>query len=108
MLILDEPNSALNERETQRLFTILRELSADGDDDALRLAPPRGGLRDRRPDHGDAQRPRRPDPRTARDLTMPEVVEAMVGTHAGELFPPRARRARRRRRPAPTRSSSRA
>ena len=30
VLILDEPNSALNERETERLFAVLRELSADG------------------------------------------------------------------------------
>ena len=30
VLILDEPNSALNERETTRLFAILRELSASG------------------------------------------------------------------------------
>jgi len=30
VLILDEPNSALNDRETQRLFTILRELAAEG------------------------------------------------------------------------------
>ncbi len=30
VLILDEPNSALNEAETRRLFGILRELSADG------------------------------------------------------------------------------
>jgi len=30
LLILDEPNSALNERESERLFGVLRELSADG------------------------------------------------------------------------------
>ena len=30
VLILDEPNSALNERETRRLFAILRELAAEG------------------------------------------------------------------------------
>ena len=30
LLILDEPNSALNERETERLFAVLRELRADG------------------------------------------------------------------------------
>ena len=30
VLILDEPNSALNDRETRRLFTILRELVAEG------------------------------------------------------------------------------
>jgi ABC-type sugar transport system ATPase subunit len=30
VLIMDEPNSALNEHETQRLFAILRDLSAEG------------------------------------------------------------------------------
>ena len=30
VLILDEPNSALNDRETQRLFAILRELAGEG------------------------------------------------------------------------------
>ena len=30
LLILDEPNSALNERETERLFAVLRELRARG------------------------------------------------------------------------------
>src|SRR2546421_654076 len=30
LLILDEPNSALSERETQRLFAILRDLAAGG------------------------------------------------------------------------------
>ena len=63
VLILDEPNSALNERETRRLFAILRELAGRGHHGALRLAPARGGLRDRRPRHGDAQRARDPDPR---------------------------------------------
>ena len=54
VLILDEPNSALNDRETQRLFTILRELAADGHHRAVRLAPAGGGLLDRRPGDGDA------------------------------------------------------
>ena len=30
LLILDEPNSALNERETQRLFDVLRQLNRRG------------------------------------------------------------------------------
>ena len=61
VLILDEPNSALNDRETQRLFAILRELAADGHHGAVRLAPPRGGVLDRRPGDGDARRARGPD-----------------------------------------------
>ena len=94
VLILDEPNSALNERETQRLFTILRELSAGGDDDPLRLPPARGGLRDRRPHHGHAQRRARARPRTARRPRCRDVVEAMVGTSPAELFPERPSRRR--------------
>ena len=30
MLILDEPNSALNKRETERFFAVLRQLRARG------------------------------------------------------------------------------
>ena len=30
LLILDEPNSALNERETERLFAVLRQLRRRG------------------------------------------------------------------------------
>ena len=75
LLILDEPNSALNERETERLFAVLRELRRRGHHDALRVAPARGGVRDRRPHHGDAQRPRRADPGRRRDLTIPEVID---------------------------------
>ena len=54
VLILDEPNSALNDRETRRLFTILRELAGAGHHRALRLAPAGGGLRDRRSGDRDA------------------------------------------------------
>ena len=60
-----------------------------GDHRAVRVAPPRGGLRDRRPGDGDARRAGDPDPRHAPTLTIPEVVEAMVGTKQDELFPAR-------------------
>ena len=103
VLILDEPNSALNDRETQRLFAILRELAAEGItvlyvshrlEEVFEIADRVTVMRDGR----------EVLTRATRDLTMPEVVEAMVGTKQDELFPTRGRgrrrwtvRARRRR-----------
>ena len=89
VLILDEPNSALNERETSRLFAILRELSRDGItiiyvshrleevfEIADRISVMRNG--------GIVLTVDRPA------ATMARIVEAMVGTTPAELFPPRA------------------
>ncbi len=91
VLILDEPNSALNERETQRLFGILRELSAGGItviyvshrleevfDIADRITVMRNG--------GIVMTVNRTE------TTIGQVVEAMVGTSPAELFPARTRR----------------
>ena len=88
VLILDEPNSALNERETRRLFAVLRELSGDGITIiyvshrleevfaiADRITVMRNGAIVVTSD------------RTA--TTIGRVVEAMVGTSPTELFPPR-------------------
>ncbi len=91
LLILDEPNSALNEGETARLFSVLRDLVASGitmlyvshrleevSAIADRITVMRNGrlvwTRDRA------------------DCTIPMVVEAMVGTSERELYPPRRRR----------------
>jgi ABC-type sugar transport system ATPase subunit len=91
VLILDEPNSALNERETGRLFAVLRELSADGItiiyvshrleevfEIADRITVMRNGAVVTTVDRAEA--------------TMGGVVEAMVGASPAELFPPRAPR----------------
>jgi ribose transport system ATP-binding protein len=88
VLILDEPNSALNERETQRLFTVLRELSADGItivyvshrleevfEIADRITVMRNGAIVTTADRA--------------ATTIGRVVEAMVGTSPAALFPPR-------------------
>jgi ribose transport system ATP-binding protein len=90
VLILDEPNSALNERETRRLFAILRELSRDGItiiyvshrleevfEIADRISVMRNGTIVLTVDRPAA--------------TMARIVEAMVGTAPAQLFPPRAR-----------------
>ncbi|MEA2577221.1 MAG: ribose transport system ATP-binding protein, partial [Chloroflexota bacterium] len=88
VLILDEPNSALNERETRRLFTILRELSAGAMtiiyvshrleevfDIADRITVLRNGALVITQDRA--------------ATTIQHVVEAMVGTSPAALFPQR-------------------
>jgi ribose transport system ATP-binding protein len=88
VLILDEPNSALNERETRRLFGILSELSADRItiiyvshrleevfDIADRISVIRNGSLVLTTDRA--------------ATTIGRVVEAMVGTSPAALFPPR-------------------
>jgi ABC-type sugar transport system ATPase subunit len=92
VLILDEPNSALNERETTRLFAILRELSAAGItilyvshrlEEVFSIA-----------DHITVVRNGRVVLDCARaDTTISEVVRAMIGTAQETLFPPRATKA---------------
>ena len=88
VLILDEPNSALNEAETKRLFSILRELSADGItiiyvshrlEEVLQIA-----------DRITVMRNGRVVMTVERAAaTMAEIVKAMVGIDPDALFPPR-------------------
>jgi ABC-type sugar transport system ATPase subunit len=89
VLILDEPNSALNDRETQRLFAILRELAAAGItvlyvshrlEEVFQIADRVTVMRDGREILT----------RDTNQLTIPTVVEAMVGSKQEELFPPRS------------------
>jgi len=87
LLILDEPNSALNRAETERLFMVLEGLRAQGItilyvshrleevftiSDAITIT--RNGS----------------DTRTARtaELTIPEVIEGMIGQRREAMFPP--------------------
>ncbi|MBL8579938.1 MAG: sugar ABC transporter ATP-binding protein [Mesorhizobium sp.] len=87
LLILDEPNSALNSRETERLFGVLRRLRAGGITMLYvshrleevfsicdRITITRNG-RDVRTD----------DTST---LTIPAVIEGMIGRQREDLFPP--------------------
>jgi ribose transport system ATP-binding protein len=88
LLILDEPNSALNEQETARLFAILQrlrerkitilyvshrleEVFAIAD----RVTVTRNG--------------RELFTKDRAGLSIPEVIEGMIGTHQEALFPPR-------------------
>ena len=87
LLILDEPNSALNERETRRLFAVLRQLRERGStmlyvshrlEEILaisdRVTVTRNGK-----DVSTHDR---------KELTIREVIDAMIGSHQEELFPP--------------------
>ena len=87
LLILDEPNSALNERETERLFVILRQLRDRGVtmlyvshrlEEVFAISDRVTIIRNGR----DVL-----TRETAR-LTMPEVIEGMIGVQQDALFPP--------------------
>ena len=88
LLILDEPNSALNERETQRLFAVLRQLRSRGTTMLYvshrleevfsisdRITITRNG--------------RDVTTRAREQLTMAEVIDGMIGSHQEDLFPPK-------------------
>jgi ABC-type sugar transport system ATPase subunit len=86
VLILDEPNSALNERETQRLFAILRDLATEGVtmiyvshrlEEVLAISDRVTVMRNGR----------HVWTRDRLALTIPQVVEAMVGGRQAEMFP---------------------
>ena len=87
LLILDEPNSALNERETRRLFDVLRQLNRRGITILYvshrleevfsicnRVTVTRNGRDVLTKDRA--------------DLTIPEVIEEMIGAPQTALFPP--------------------
>jgi ABC-type sugar transport system ATPase subunit len=93
LLILDEPNSALNERETRRLFDVLRQLNRRGITILYvshrleevfsvcnRVTVTRKGRDVLTKDRA--------------DLTIPEVIEGMIGAPPTALFPPHFRAAR--------------
>ena len=56
ILILDEPTAALSDVEIEKVMTVVRSLAARRPIDHLRHAPPRRGVRDRRPRHDLPQR----------------------------------------------------
>ncbi|MET2827962.1 sugar ABC transporter ATP-binding protein [Mesorhizobium shangrilense] len=87
LLILDEPNSALNQRETERLFTVLKGLRANGIT-MLYVS--------HRLEEVFAISDRVTITRNGRDvltkdrseLTIPQVIEGMIGQQREALFPP--------------------
>jgi ribose transport system ATP-binding protein len=87
LLILDEPNSALNKRETERLFDVLRQLRARGNT-MLYVS--------HRLEEVFAISDRVTITRNGRDvltkdraaLTIPDVIEGMIGAQHEALFPP--------------------
>ena len=91
LLILDEPNSALNEGESERLFEVLRELRASGVtmlyvshrlEEVFAIADRITVMRNGRLAFT----------RDRADLSMADVVKGMVGSAQEELFPSRAER----------------
>jgi len=87
LLILDEPNSALNRAETERLFKVLEGLRAQGItilyvshrlEEVFAISDRITITRNGR------------DTRTARtaELTIPQVIEGMIGQHREAMFPP--------------------
>lgn len=88
LLILDEPNSALNEQETQRLFVVLRQLVESGTtviyvshrlEEVFQIADRITVMRNGRLVWT----------KDRSQTSVPEVVNAMVGMGIGDLFPPR-------------------
>ncbi|CAN5370830.1 sugar ABC transporter ATP-binding protein [soil metagenome] len=88
VVILDEPNSALNDAETRRLFSILRQLVTRDIailyvshrlEEVFEIADAVTVMRNGRPVLS----------RPVTELHMAEVIRAMVGRDQGELFPPR-------------------
>ncbi|CAN5674533.1 sugar ABC transporter ATP-binding protein [soil metagenome] len=86
LLILDEPNSALNERESARLFVVLRDLREAGNtilyvshrlEEVFAIADRITVMRNGRLVFT----------RDRAGLSMPDVVQGMVGAAQAELFP---------------------
>jgi inositol transport system ATP-binding protein len=87
LIVMDEPTSALSEKETQRLFAIVRDLKASGIStifvthrlaEVLQICDRVTVLRDGRPS-GNAE---------IAGLTIDSIIRMMVGRSAAELFKP--------------------
>jgi ribose transport system ATP-binding protein len=88
LLILDEPNSALNERETERLFVVLRQLRAR--DITMLYVSHRLEEVFAISDCVTVTRNGRDVlTRDRASLTISEVIEGMIGQQREALFPPR-------------------
>jgi len=87
LLILDEPNSALNQRETERLFAVLKGLRANG----ITMLYVSHRLEEVFSISDRVTITRNGRDVLTRDrsaLTIPEVIEGMIGQQREALFPP--------------------
>jgi ABC-type sugar transport system ATPase subunit len=87
LLILDEPNSALNERETERFFSVLRRLRERG----VTMLYVSHRLEEVFAISDRVTITRNGKDVTTRDragLTIPDVIDGMIGAHPDDMFPP--------------------
>jgi ABC-type sugar transport system ATPase subunit len=87
LLILDEPNSALNERDTERLFAVLRQLRERG----VTMLYVSHRLEEVFAISDRITVTRNGKDVTTRDrkgLTISEVIDGMIGAHPEDMFPP--------------------
>ena len=87
LLILDEPNSALNERDTERLFAVLRQLRERG----VTMLYVSHRLEEVFAISDRVTITRNGKDVTTRDrkgLTISEVIDGMIGAHPEDMFPP--------------------
>ena len=87
LLILDEPNSALNDRETERFFAVLRQLRERG----VTMLYVSHRLEEVFAISDRVTITRNGKDVTTRDragLTIPEVIDGMIGAHPADMFPP--------------------
>ncbi len=92
IIVMDEPTSSLSEAEAKRLFQVVRQLRAGGLsivyishrlDEVADLADDISVLRDGKVVHSSR----------AADLTIPQIVQHMVGRELNEFFPAQGRHA---------------
>jgi ABC-type sugar transport system ATPase subunit len=86
LLILDEPNSALNERDTERLFAVLRQLRERG----VTMLYVSHRLEEVFAISDRVTITRNGKDVTTRDrkeLTISEVIDGMIGAHPEDMFP---------------------
>ncbi len=88
IIVMDEPTSSLSEAEAKRLFQVVRQLRAGGLaivyishrlDEVADLADDISVLRDGKVVHSSP----------AAELTIPQIVQLMVGRELNEFFPPK-------------------
>ncbi|HEX3800114.1 MAG TPA: sugar ABC transporter ATP-binding protein [Verrucomicrobiae bacterium] len=88
IIVMDEPTSSLSEAEATRLFQVVRQLRTSGLaivyishrlDEVAALADDISVLRDGKVVHSSR----------ASELTIPQIVQLMVGRELNEFFPPR-------------------